>query len=90
VGLEEPDGFVRFEPFVGVGPRKYFDLFSMKLSNGYEIIRNIDGKIINWDEKKENSILRLQLVPYSYQEFEELQIRRLANLVRGKDESQET
>src|SRR5262249_43222242 len=28
---------VVFEPFMGIGPRRFFDLFSMKLSNGYRL-----------------------------------------------------
>jgi hypothetical protein len=30
---------VVFEPFMGIGPRGFFDLFSMKLSNGYPLKR---------------------------------------------------
>ena len=30
---------LQFEPFVGIGPRRYFDLFSLKLSTGYPIER---------------------------------------------------
>jgi deoxycytidylate deaminase len=37
---------VPFTPFVGVGPRRYFDLFSLHLSRGFELIRKSDGKIL--------------------------------------------
>lgn len=39
---------VRFEQFVGVGPRRYADLFSIKLSSGREIEREADGKNAPW------------------------------------------
>ena len=30
-----------FEPFVGIGPRRFFDLFSLKLSAGYRVERKV-------------------------------------------------
>ncbi|MBK1826887.1 anti-phage dCTP deaminase [Haloferula rosea] len=43
---------VRFVPFFGVGPRRFFDLFSMKLGSGREIVRkNRNGKNVTWDGK---------------------------------------
>jgi deoxycytidylate deaminase len=38
------DGKLPFLSFLGVGPRRYFDLFSLKLSTGYPIERKKDGK----------------------------------------------
>lgn len=37
---------VRFEPFVGIGPRRFFDLFSMHLGSSYPLVRkdNETGK----------------------------------------------
>jgi deoxycytidylate deaminase len=35
---------VPFLPFIGIGPRRYFDLFSLKLSTGYPIERKEGGK----------------------------------------------
>lgn len=32
--LEGGDNRVRFKPFIGVGPRQFFDLFSLSLSTG--------------------------------------------------------
>lgn len=34
---------VPFTHFVGIGPRKYFDLFSLNLSRGHELVRKKDG-----------------------------------------------
>ena len=30
---------VLFQPFVGIGPRRYFDLFSMNLGSSYDLVR---------------------------------------------------
>jgi deoxycytidylate deaminase len=35
---------VPFTHFVGIGPRKYFDLFSLSLSRGHELLRKKDGR----------------------------------------------
>ena len=58
-----------FEPFVGVGPRRYFDLFSMKLSDGYPLKRKVDGKKAAWERNGE-SIVRVPMLPTSYFERE--------------------
>jgi deoxycytidylate deaminase len=60
---------VVFEPFVGVGPRRYFDLFSMKLSDGYPLKRKIAGKTAPW-EKNQDSVVRVPMLPTSYLERE--------------------
>ncbi|MFB3788302.1 MAG: hypothetical protein ACE15F_18235 [bacterium] len=54
-----------FEPFVGVGPRRFFDLFSMHLSSGNPMIRkNETGQIIKWSP--DQAQLRIQMLPISY------------------------
>ena len=53
-----------FEPFVGVGPRNFFNLFSVGLGKGVPIERKQDGNVLKWDEK--NAILRIQMLPHSY------------------------
>lgn len=60
---------VLFEPFVGVGPRKYFDLFSsMGISTGFEIERKKDGKPIPWT--RGDGKPRVPMIPSSYLERE--------------------
>jgi deoxycytidylate deaminase len=46
----EPDNQkkIPFEPFVGIGPRRFFDLFSLKLSAGYRVERKVHGGVIDW------------------------------------------
>lgn len=42
---------VRLEPFVGVGPRRFFDYFSTSLGSGYLVERKEkDGALVSWDE----------------------------------------
>jgi len=61
---------VRFEPFVGIGPRKYFDLFSMHGGSSYPLVRKDKetGKSTVWAIEKAK--LRLKMLPDSYLGFE--------------------
>lgn len=79
----EGDRKVLFEPFFGVGPRRFFDLFSMNLSNGYDVARKDQdtGHAKAWDHK--SSRLRLQMLPSSYLELE----KQAASMFEGKLQS---
>lgn len=60
---------VIFEPFVGVGPRCFFNLFSITLGIGYKIKRKYsDGNVVKWIRR--NGKLRIQMLPSSYIEKE--------------------
>jgi cytidine deaminase len=61
---------VVFEPFVGVGPRRFFELFSMNLGSSYPLNRKDreTGKRIDWHIEKAQ--LRLQMKPVSYLDLE--------------------
>jgi len=60
---------VQFLPFVGVGPRKFVDLFTTNSIRSYARIRKDEsGKVIKWEEK--NASLRNPLRAISYIEFE--------------------
>ena len=60
---------VQFQEFVGIGPRRFYDLFSMQLSSGYPLIRKgKDGRVIDWTCK--NAELRCIMAPTSYFERE--------------------
>lgn len=63
---------VAFEPFVGVGPRRFFDLFSMKHGSGFPLDRKNeeDGKILPWEEK--HGTLRMPMLPWAYLQREEI------------------
>jgi len=68
---------VAFLPFVGIGPRKFFDLFSMRLSAGYEIVRkNSEGLVLLWES--EQSSARIQMLPCSYLEQETIATQKFA------------
>jgi deoxycytidylate deaminase len=76
---------VYFEPFVGVGPRRFFDLFSMKLGSGYALKRkNNSGKCTEWTP--EASRLRIQMLPGSYIELEKVAAKLFNDLVAREKE----
>lgn len=75
---DEPPLKVRFEPFVGIGPRRFFDRFSLRLGSGRRIRRKeADGLVIKWELEK--GCLRKQMLPYSYLELETAAARYFDN-----------
>lgn len=66
----QEDNRVRFEPFFGVGPRKFFDLFSMEIGVGYPLTRKErpSGAIKAWTP--ETARIRVQMTSDSYLERE--------------------
>jgi deoxycytidylate deaminase len=60
---------VLFQPFVGVGPRRYLDFFSLTTSTGSLVKRKEDdGRSIQWNPK--TAVPRNPLLPFSYLERE--------------------
>jgi len=60
---------VAFEPFIGVGPRRFLDLFSMSLGSGSKLKRkDKGGSTVEWD--KTTAPIRTPLIPRSYMEIE--------------------
>jgi deoxycytidylate deaminase len=79
------DQRVIFEPFLGVGPRRYFDLFSMRLQTGKRIERKKEGRTIDQQDSTLMN-LRLPLTPYSYLQREEAALAVLSTITRqGSD-----
>jgi deoxycytidylate deaminase len=77
---------VTFEPFVGVGPRRFFELFSMNLGSSYPLVRKDKetGKRRDWHI--ESAQLRLQMKPVSYLDLELYACKDFGdklNLVKG-------
>lgn len=69
----EPSGKVVFEPFIGVGPRRFLDLFSMNLGVGSKLKRkNEIGEILEWNLN--SSSIRTPLVDKSYIDLEQCAI----------------
>ena len=61
---------VGFEPFEGVGPRRFFDLFSVRLGSGTPLQRkDSTGQTLPWKYERGCS-LRLQMIPVSYLDLE--------------------
>jgi len=69
LGMKREDGKVLFRSFIGVGPRRFFDLFSMNLGFGYRIRRKDNqGRCIKWGV--DDAALRTQLRNLTYQNME--------------------
>ncbi|WP_228956904.1 MULTISPECIES: hypothetical protein [Photorhabdus] len=70
-----------FEPFVGVGPRCFFNLFSTNLGIGYKIKRkNKGGKVIKW--RRKDGRLRMKMLSLSYIEKETESAANVDNLIK--------
>ena len=66
---DETSELVSFEPFIGVGPRRFLDLFSMSLGAGSKLRRkDKDGSTLDWD--KSIAPIRTPLIGKSYLEIE--------------------
>ncbi len=76
---------VPFLPFNGIGPRRYFDLFSLKLSTGYPIERKEGGNLRPWQRR--DAPPRLQMQPTTYLDRENLAWESSKALVSNKKES---
>lgn len=65
-GLSGSDGKVVFEPFVGVGPQKFVDLFSVSSTKWYERKRKAADKLHKAQWKREEAELRnpISLINY--------------------------
>jgi deoxycytidylate deaminase len=66
---------VPFTHFVGIGPRRYFDLFSLNLSSGYELVRKENGKKLTLNIPQ--SWPRIPLSHFTYIQREVLAIEEL-------------
>lgn len=75
---------VFFEPFVGVGPRSFYNLFSMNLGSGEPVKRKLKGKTIKW--KPQSANLRMQILPNSYLELEEVAAKEVINVIDSLEE----
>lgn len=81
--VNQADNKVKFEPFVGVGPRHFLDLFSMMLSGGRTIKRKENGNKAKWERK--NASIRVPMTPLHYIERETYLAAEINDLVGGKN-----
>jgi deoxycytidylate deaminase len=70
---------IPFLPFIGIGPRRYLDLFSLSLGTGYPIERKVDGKKVAW--LRAMATPRLQMPAVSYLIRERVASSTLDNLI---------
>lgn len=77
---------VAFEPFEGVGPRRFFELFSMTHGSGYPLMRKtVDGCVVVY--RADTSAVRTPMLPWSYLDREDEAAKMFANLrEKTKDE----
>ena len=76
---------IHLQPFTGIGPRKYTDLFSINLSSGEKLKRKDKyGNIVEW--KKETAKVRIPMLPSSYIEREGDAVGDLAKIKEGLNE----
>lgn len=67
---QENDDKVLFEPFTGVGSRRFLDLFSMSLGVGNKLKRkNSDGEAMNWELRRDGKI-RTPMIFKAYEQIE--------------------
>ena len=79
-------GRVMFDQFVGVGARRFIDLFSMALSSGTVVKRKQSGGIaVDWSSEKAN--VRVPMLPNSYLNREQVAEDELHVLTTRPEES---
>jgi deoxycytidylate deaminase len=71
---------VPFTPFVGVGPRRYFDLFSLTQSRGFELTRKNESGMVKIS--RQGAFTRVPMSPFSYIQREAIAIKELESLPR--------
>lgn len=75
IGVPVEQTKVCFSPFVGIAARRYFDLFSMKLSTGGEVRRKLKGEAVVW--RPATAEPRIFMSPASYLDRERLAVLEL-------------
>ncbi len=77
------DSRVPFIPFVGIGPRRFLDLFSLELTSGRVLDRKVgDGNRVKWSPDR-NDGPRVPMSPASYLEREEVAVRDMNKVIEG-------
>jgi len=84
--ISDKDTRITFKQFVGIGPRKFIDLFSMKLGDGRKLKRKEKGNLLEWD--RPSSEIRVPMFPLSYLEREVILNKELEELIHNYKENQ--
>jgi cytidine deaminase len=83
VTAPHPDA-VRFEPFLGIAPHRYVDLFSMTTRAGIPRDRKAkaSGERIRWDAR--TSLPKIEMLPLSYLDLEAKALYQLKKFLSGE------
>jgi len=75
---------VRFEPFLGIGPHRFIDLFSLTTSSGTQRERKVksSGERIRWDAR--NATPKVEMLPLSYLDLEAKVLYQLRKFLRAE------
>jgi deoxycytidylate deaminase len=84
-GKKRKDRRVPFEPFIGVGPRRFFDLFSIMHGAGYRVERKVSGKTRNWDPSVDAKP-RIPMAPSTYLQREILASQAVYSIFNSGEE----
>lgn len=88
IAIEEGDmqDRVVFAPFIGIGPRRFIELFSLEPGPGRKIERKKNGAIVKWESAKVQLRAPMQLLDYLELELAAavLTSNRRHRQVRGK------
>lgn len=80
--IEPHERKVRFKPFIGIGPRLFFDLFSMTMSAGRQIVRkDAKGQTVKWTMAKAKP--RIPIFLFAYSPYEDRALSYLKQLMGG-------
>jgi deoxycytidylate deaminase len=85
-------GRIPFVPFVGIGPRRYLDLFSLDLSTGRKIKRKEENGEAAFP-KRVNRPPRVPMLPFSYLDRESKLLQEhedVLKLLEGNNDEQHT
>ncbi len=77
---------VSFLPFVGVGPRRFIDLFSFGQSSGYEVPRKTKATNNKADWKREMAKIRIPMLRTSYTQREVAAAEIIKELYPGEND----
>ncbi|BDS06464.1 deoxycytidylate deaminase [Oceaniferula spumae] len=80
---------IKFRPFIGVGPRQFFNLFSMNLSAGGAIKRKKScGQVVEFIPKL--AVPRIAIRPYTYVHIERSISEALTKIKSNEENSDQT
>ncbi|MEM9461257.1 MAG: anti-phage dCTP deaminase [Myxococcota bacterium] len=68
ISMVNEEGKVKFHPFVGIGPRRYVELFTLRGPSGEQMSRKEEGAIVDWKSQDALPLLPNLLINYLDQE----------------------